>query len=142
MTATIRVLGPGDAAVLDRIANDVFDDEIRPESLQEFLADPRHHLAVAVEKGRVIGFASAVDYVHPDKPRELWINEVGVAPSYRRRGLAARLLQALFQIARERGCGEAWVLTERGNRAATQLYRHLAGERMAEDTIGFTFRLN
>jgi hypothetical protein len=27
----------------------------------------------------VVGFASAVHYVHPDKAPELWINEVGVA---------------------------------------------------------------
>jgi len=42
--------------------------------------DPRHHLVVAVEHV-VVGFCSAVDYIQPDKPPELWINEVGVAPT-------------------------------------------------------------
>ena len=42
---------------------------------------------------------SAVHYVHPDKLRpELWINEVGVAASHRRRGLGTRLLLAVFAV--------------------------------------------
>lgn len=106
MAATIHLLGAADAAVLDRVADDVFDDAIRPGALREFLARPDHHLAVAVEAGVVVGFASAVDYVHPDKPRELWINEVGVAGPYRQRGLAKALLQALFVKARALHCAE------------------------------------
>ncbi|MBN9593109.1 MAG: GNAT family N-acetyltransferase [Alphaproteobacteria bacterium] len=141
MAATIHLLGAADAAVLDRVADDVFDDAIRPGALREFLARPDHHLAVAVEAGVVVGFASAVDYVHPDKPRELWINEVGVAGPYRQRGLAKALLQALFAKARALQCAEAWVLTERGNGAALGLYRSLGGEQMPDDTVGFTICL-
>ncbi|MBN9556608.1 MAG: GNAT family N-acetyltransferase [Alphaproteobacteria bacterium] len=141
MAGTIHLLGAADAAVLDRVADDVFDDAIRPGALREFLARPDHHLAVAVEAGVVVGFASAVDYVHPDKPRELWINEVGVAGPYRQRGLAKALLQALFAKARALQCAEAWVLTERGNDAALGLYRSLGGEQMPDDTVGFTFCL-
>ena len=76
----IRRIGPDDAAVLDRVADDVFDYPIDPRWTAEFLADRRHHLAVALDGDLVVGMASAVHYVHPDKPPELWINEVGVAP--------------------------------------------------------------
>ena len=47
MSPTIRRLGPGDASVLDEVAPDVFDNAIDPRGTAEFLADPRHHLAVA-----------------------------------------------------------------------------------------------
>ena len=77
---TIRILGPGDAAVLDHVAEGVFDNAVDPRWTAEFLADSRHHLAVAVDDGQVVGMASAVHYVHPDKPPELWINEVRVGP--------------------------------------------------------------
>jgi GNAT superfamily N-acetyltransferase len=53
-----------------------------------------------------------VHYVHPDKPAELWINEVGVAPSHQRQGVGQRLLGALFELGGSLGCREAWVLTE------------------------------
>jgi aminoglycoside 6'-N-acetyltransferase I len=101
---------------------DVFDDPIDAGRADEFLAGPRHHLAVAVEDGRVVGFASAVHYLHPDKPRpELWINEVGVAATHRDRGLGTRLLRAVFAAARGLGCAEAWALTDRANTAALRL---------------------
>jgi hypothetical protein len=81
MAIELKVLGPGDAGVLADVASGVFDDPIDVGRAEEFLADPRHHLSVAVEGGRVVGFVSAVHYVHPDKPRpELWINEVSVRP--------------------------------------------------------------
>src|SRR6516164_8619649 len=101
MAIEIKLLGPQDAGVLANIAPDVFDDPIDAGRAGEFLADPRHHLAVAVEDRQVVGFVSAVHYVHPDKPRkELWINEIGVAETHRRRGLATRLLRAVFEAGR------------------------------------------
>jgi hypothetical protein len=80
----IRLLQPGDAALLDQVAPDVFDHPVDQRWSVEFFSDPRHHLVVALDEKLVVGFASAVHYVHPDKPPELFINEVGVAPSYQR----------------------------------------------------------
>ena len=68
MPIEIRILRSEDASLLDRVAPDVFDDPIVPQALQNFLASPHHHLAVAIDQGVVVGFASAVQYVHPDKP--------------------------------------------------------------------------
>src|SRR4026209_1421657 len=92
MAIEFRILGAGDAAVLDRVADGVFDGAVQPALVREFLGDARHHLAVAVADGVVVGFVSGVHYVHPDKPAELWINEVAVAPTHLRHGLAQTLL--------------------------------------------------
>jgi ribosomal protein S18 acetylase RimI-like enzyme len=140
MSAAIRLLRAGDEAVLSRIRADVFDHAIDARAARTFLADPRHHLAVALDAGEVVGFASAVHYVHPDRAApELWINEVGVAPSHQRQGLGRLLLRALFDVARELGCTEAWVATEHTNTAATGLYEALGGE--PEDAVVYGFRL-
>jgi len=88
----IRVLGMADTDTLQRVALGVFDNSIDPARTREFLADPRHHIVVALDDGFVVGFASAVHYVHPDKAPELWVNEVGIAPSHVRQGLAHRIL--------------------------------------------------
>lgn len=124
---TLHLLGPGDAGLLARAADGVFDYAIDPRLTAEFLEDPRHHMAIAIDNDTVVGMASAVDYVHPDKPRELWVNEVAVAPTHRRAGIARRLLEALFARGRERGCREAWVGTEHDNVAARALYKDLGG---------------
>ena len=53
----------------------------------------RVHVDVpALDAGVIVGFASGVHYVHPDKPAELWINEVGVAPTHQRQGIGRRLI--------------------------------------------------
>ncbi len=140
MTIEIRLLGPGDEAVLAQVAQDVFDNDVDPALTRRFLADPRHHIAVAVEDGQVVGFASAVDYIHPDKPAELWINEVGVAPALQRRGIASALMRAMFDHGRTLGCSTAWLGTERSNAAAMGLYRAIGG-RLAEADAVFEWDL-
>ena len=143
MAIEIKLLGPQDAGVLANVAPDVFDDPIDAGRAAEFLADPRHHLAVAVEDGRVVAFVSAVHYVHPDKPRpELWVNEVGVAATHRGRGLGTRLLRAVLAVARGLGCAEAWVLTDRENTAAMRLYAAAGSTAAPTDHVMFTFRLD
>jgi ribosomal protein S18 acetylase RimI-like enzyme len=140
--AEIRMLGSDDAALLMRVAPGVFDHDVDSALSAEFLRDPRHHLAVALESGTVVGFASGVHYVHPDKPAELWVNEVGVAPTHQRQGLGRKLLQALFARGRELGCREAWVLTSPANGAAVRLYEAVGGIDMADPPVMFTFRLS
>lgn len=138
----IRLLEERDAALLANVGPDVFDHVVQPQFASAFLADPRHHVVAALEGGQVIGFVSALDYIHPDKPPELWINEVGVASSHRRRGLAKQMLTAMFEHARSRGCRQAWVLTERSNAVALDLYRAAGGVEPHSDVVMFEFQLD
>ncbi len=137
----VRVLAADEAAVLDRVAPEVFDGDVDPASCAAFFADPRHHLAVAIDRGVVVAMASGVDYVHPDKPRDLWINEVGVSPSHHGRGIGRRVVDALLDHGRALGCGEAWVLTSPTNTAARRLYAGRGGEEADEPAIMYTFPL-
>jgi ribosomal protein S18 acetylase RimI-like enzyme len=137
----IKVLRAGDDMILANVADDLFDDPIHAAATRTFLEDPRHHVIVALDDRLVVGFVTAVHYAHPDKPGpELWINEVGVAPTRHRRGIATALLKATFDHARALGCSEAWVLTERDNDAAMRLYASAGGA--ASDAVMFTFDLS
>jgi ribosomal protein S18 acetylase RimI-like enzyme len=143
MAIDIRLLGSGDGAVLSRVAPGVFDHPIEPSWADEFLRDPRLHIAVALESDLVVGFASGVHYLHPDKPAELFVNEVGVAPSHQGRGLGHQVLSALLAYARLLGCQQAWVLTSRTNHAALRLYASVGGrEDDTEEQVMFTFPLD
>jgi aminoglycoside 6'-N-acetyltransferase I len=141
MTLEYRILGAADAAVLDRVADDLFDGAVQPRLTQEFLGDARHHLAVTIDDGVVVGFVSGVHYVHPDKLPELWINEVAVAPSHLRRGIAQSLLRMMFDVGRALGCTQAWVLTDRDNTAAMKLYASVGGDPGTREHVMFDFRL-
>ncbi len=141
MDVTVRILSRDALAVLETVAVDVFDGPVDRRWAAEFLADPRHHLAVAIADGVVVGMASGVHYVHPDKPPELWVNEVGVAPQFQGRGIGRRLLRALLARGREVGCEKGWVGTEVANAAARRLYRAVGGVEDPEPFVLVSFAL-
>jgi len=135
----IRLVERHTADLMSRVLPDVFDEPIDPRWLREFLDDPRHHLVVALDDGWVVGMATAVHYVHPDKAPQLWINEVGVAESHRRRGIGRRLVEVLLRRGQSLGCTEAWLGTEHDNVPARALYESLRGE--AESFVLYSFKL-
>lgn len=118
MSIEIVHLNTTNAELLKDIAPEVFDHEIKPQYLAAFLGDPRHIMYLAVDNQVVVGMASAVEYFHPDKPPQLWINEVGVALNYRKRGIGRQLVQKLVASAKDRGCVYAWLGTSMDNVAA------------------------
>lgn len=135
----VRLLGAKDVSVLERVADDVFDGPVDPKWCSEFFRDARHHLAVAIDDGAVVGMVSAVHYVHPDKAPQLWINEIGVAATHRRRGIGRQLLDTILAHGRTLGCTEAWLGTEETNEPARSLYRGAGG--ISEPFTLYSFRL-
>jgi ribosomal protein S18 acetylase RimI-like enzyme len=122
MTVEIRTLQPGDQALFDRIADEVFDNPIDPVVLSQYLATPGHHLVVAIDDGQIVGQVSAVVHRHPDqRPVELYVDEVGVSPAYQRRKIATLMLEQMFALGRGLGCVEAWLATEPDNEPARTL---------------------
>ena len=136
---TIKILTSSDLPLLLNAADGVFDNRVDESFAREFLADPRHHIVVAVVEDVVIGFASAVHYIHPDKPPELWINEVGVADAHQGQGIGKAIMNELLQLGRQLGCVNAWVLTDRSNTAANRLYKSTGGHVADGDTVMYEF---
>ena len=122
---TIIRLGPETKHHLDNVAEDVFDHPVRSDYVAAVLASPDHVMMLALAQGQVVGMGSAVFYYHPDKPRNMWINEVGTAEAWRRRGVATKIMQALLRAADEAGCQGVWLATEHDNAPARALYRHM-----------------
>ena len=171
---SVRILGPADAGVLDRVAAGVFDGPVVAAHRDRFLATENHVIIVALshdgpdesapesdpdsatgsnsettgtntgsadsDAPLVVGMATGVYYCHPDKPETLWVNEVGTGDDWRRRGIARKLMTALFAHAKARGVVEAWLGTENDNHAARGLYETLEPEE-EEPFILYEFEL-
>lgn len=137
----IRHLGPGDEAVLANVAGGVFDEVVDPKLVHEFLHDPRHYIVVALDGDLVVGMVSGLHYLHPDKPHEFFVNEVGVDDAYRRRGIAKALMRAMLDQARSLGCTTAWLGTERSNIEAMALYTSMGAREGDPDPVFFEFEL-
>jgi aminoglycoside 6'-N-acetyltransferase I len=138
---TLKVLSKSDLPLLMNTADDVFDNPIVEKYATEFLNDPRHHIVVAIDDGVIIGFASAVHYIHPDKPPELWINEVGVAGSHQKQGIGKAIMKEMLRLGQQLGCENAWLTTERDNIPAMRLYMSAGGKVDAGDTVMYEFDL-
>lgn len=139
MAIDIRLATPADAALLANPVDDLFDAATDPELVAAFLADPRHHMAIACD-GPLIGFVSGVHYIHPDKPAQMFLNEVSVAEGWQRRGIATDLMRHMLDHASRLGCTEAWVLAD-PTEAALGFYESLGADRTGRHFAMFTFAL-
>ncbi|MDX1929618.1 MAG: GNAT family N-acetyltransferase [Pirellulaceae bacterium] len=136
-----RLATPDDEALFEHVAEDVFDNAIIPQRLQENLKDRRLHLALAISNGLIVGMAAGMHYSQPDKDPQFFVDELGVAPGYQRRGIGRGLLQLLLELAQGLGCKEAWVATEEDNRPAKSLYASMPNSQESRAVI-YTFTLS
>lgn len=109
-------------AIMDNVAPDLFDNPVDPEHLRAFLAAPTHWMVVAVLNGQIIGKCTAMVHLRPDKKDELYIDEIDVIEKLRRNGIAKALLAKILEMAKNWGCEECWLGTEKDNIAAQGLY--------------------
>ncbi|GAA5148432.1 hypothetical protein GCM10023340_22200 [Nocardioides marinquilinus] len=79
----------GIAALCDRLGWPTYAD---PDVARRGCAAPGVVVRVAVEDGRVVGFAQAMG----DGVMQSFLSQLAVAPGHRRRGVARRLVEAVF----------------------------------------------
>lgn len=125
------------AHLLDRVAPGVFDHAIDPERLKTYLAGPANWMGLALIDGLVVGMVMSVIHTHPDKPTELFLDEIGTGDDWRRKGIARALMHMLFERADAEGIEEIWLGTEPDNLPARGLYESFAHER--EDAVIYYF---
>lgn len=123
--------------LLGRIAPGTFDHAIDPARLKRYLANPDNWMGVAIHDGLVVGMVMAVIHAHPDKPTELFLDEIGTGDDWRRKGIARLLMQTVFDRADAQDIEEIWLGTEPDNVAANGLYKGFKHER--EDAVIYYF---
>lgn len=142
---TIRRLSAGDrilfTGMLDLFAA-AFDDPDsystrRPSTahVERLFGSDTFIALVALDEGAVIGALAAYELVKFEQERsEIYIYDLAVEPSSRRRGIATALIEALKVIARERQAWVIFVQADHGDDPAVALYTRL-GRR--EDVMHF-----
>jgi ribosomal protein S18 acetylase RimI-like enzyme len=120
-------MGPADEERVNSAAH-LFDYPPRSDAVNRFLTDPNHHLLIAYSGDVPAGFVSGVEVTHPDKGTEMFLYELAVDEAHRRQGIGTALVEAIRDLARERGCYGMWVLTDDDNAAAGATYRKAGGE--------------
>jgi ribosomal protein S18 acetylase RimI-like enzyme len=132
MTFSIHLITRANTSLLARVADDVFDEAIQHDLLSAYVADPRHAMLVAEVDGLVVGQIRGNIHMQPDRAPDLYIDNLGTAPSHQRRGIAAGLMKAMLAWGEAQGCTYAWVATETDNEQAKGFY---AAQRFTHGTI-------
>ena len=113
-------------------------DRYTAEALEAFLRDERHLYLVASIGDEIAGAAHAYLMLHPGGALHLYIDEVDTRERFRRMGVATAMVNALIQMARDKGADDAWLGTEHDNEAANALYRSLGPDEVEAGPI-YTF---
>ena len=142
---TIHRLAPSDIALMNDMLSTfgkAFEDEdsygrARPSAayFERLLGGESFIALVALDGGEVVGGLAAYE-LHKFEPErsEIYIYDLAVAATHRRRGLATSLIRELQRIAAERGAYVVFVQADLGDDPAIALYTKL-GTR--EDVLHF-----
>jgi aminoglycoside 3-N-acetyltransferase I len=141
----IRRLGAGDTALMHGLLSlfsEAFEapddyDAKRPSVayLTDLLSSDSFIALVAVECDIIVGGLAAYEMRKFEQERsELYIYDLAVAESHRRRGIATALIEALQRIAADRGAWVVSVQADYGDDPAIALYTKLG---VREDVLHF-----
>jgi len=136
----IRMATMADLPALIDVGDALFDYAVKPDRAAEFINDNRHHLIIALDGDKIVGMASGLHYVHPDKDPSLFINEVSVLDDYHNRGIGRAVVAAMKNHGATLGCTEEiWVATEISNTPARRCYMAAGGVEDEEQAVVFNF---
>jgi GNAT superfamily N-acetyltransferase len=135
MPTTIRTAGPDDAPAVHALINALAEYEREPDAVESTpdvirrqLADsrPPFECLLAEADGEVVGFALFFPTYSTWLGRQgLWLEDLFVLESYRRRGIGRALLTSVARLAVARGYGRLeWSVLD-WNEPALAFYRRL-----------------
>lgn len=131
-----------DADALERIRADFPDHHWKLESANEFLADKNNFLITSKDAERVVGILIGHRLARLDAAQaQVLLYEIDVHPDFRKRGIGSAMIQELKNLAKESGASEVWVITNKSNEAAMQLYEATGGTTKHDDDVVFDFKL-
>lgn len=142
---TVQRLGAGEVAqlrALMAVFAEAFEDDATyrqapppDDYLERLLAREDFIALVAVAGGQIVGGITAYDLPKPEQARsEIYLYDLAVLATHRRRGIATSLIAALQSIAAARGAWVVFVQADQGDDPAIALYTGL-GTR--EDVLHF-----
>jgi aminoglycoside 3-N-acetyltransferase I len=148
-TLVVRCLGEADLDLMDDLLTlfgDAFNEQEtysgvrpRPGYLRRLLGNEQFIALVALEGGRVVGGLAAYELVKFERERsEIYIYDLAVTASHRRRGIATALINQVTDMAAKRGAWVVFVQADKGDEPAIALYDGL-GER--EEVLHFDIRV-
>jgi [ribosomal protein S18]-alanine N-acetyltransferase len=118
---TIDVAGASDVESVARLEAESFPAPWRREFFEsEVRANGRFNRVVRDSRGELVAYVFAMHFLD-----EMHVNKIAVADAWRRRGIAAMLMQLCFDFARGNGLRTISLEVRASNDGAREFYRRL-----------------
>ena len=136
----IRRLDPSDADLALAAARKFKGRSLSVSELEAFLTESSNYLLVADDSTVPVGFLLGYRLVRLDQPSaRMFIYELEVAETHRRRGIARSMISMIREIARHERMLSTFVLTNQSNRAAVSFYKSTGGRIANGDDLMFVY---
>lgn len=110
------------------------------EYVKNLLSRDDFHVVAAFENKTLVGGLTAYELAkYKREDTEIFLYEIGVEESHRRKGIGRELINFLRQICIEKGILEMFVATEMDNDSAKALYEKMDGEFAATAIYSYKF---
>jgi aminoglycoside 3-N-acetyltransferase I len=147
MEYSIKQLSEKDAAILMALLK-VFEESFEMEPfpipnqhyLETLLQRTDFIIFVALEDEKVVGGLTA--YVLPQyysAADHIYIHDLAVQTAYQRKGIGKKLITALLDFAKDKGCKEIFVAAEKADDYAVEFYRATGAEEL--ESVHFFYKL-
>jgi len=114
---------------------------VHPAYMRRILADDRHLFVVACVDDNPVGYAFGYRLCRFDGCSSvMFIYEVEVVERHRRQGIGRALIEEMKTLAKEDGCYQMFLHTNRSNEAAMALYQSAGGEEGDADATAFWWK--
>lgn len=131
----IRRLTIDDIGIL-RKAGKLFWEKIRDDQqLNRFLSYEKNYIYIALDNEKVVGFAFGyiLDTFYSEPM--FYLHSIDVADSYKRKGIGKSIMNKMMEDCKVQGIKECFLITNKSNIPAVNLYRSIGGKPLNDDDI-------
>jgi len=142
----VKRLKPGDAKLAQRAVNSLKlaherdHKNVTADHMRHFLEEDKNVLILALKDHSPVGFALAYLLDRVDRNQTMMLfYEIVVSEQHRRQGFGTGMVNQLKKIGHDLNVMEIWVLTNKSNSAAINLYESTGARRVGNDDVMFVY---
>jgi ribosomal protein S18 acetylase RimI-like enzyme len=117
-----------------------FTRESTEEQMKKFLCDEKNYMLVCKVGDELAGFAYGYELQRFDgRKNMMYMHQVEVVPQFQRQGIGTKLIEAFITICKDRDCGRLFLITNKSNMPAINLYKSSGGRAPSKDDVVFVY---
>jgi ribosomal protein S18 acetylase RimI-like enzyme len=114
--------------------------DVTTDYMRTFLGEDKNILILGLEDNSPAGFALAYLLDRVDRNQAMMLfYEIVVSDHHRAHGIGKMMVNELKRIGRDLNVTEIWVLTNKSNSAAVNLYRSTGAKKVGDDDVLFVY---